>query len=55
MSDLGKIERVLSALALNHNVKINFKTSEIEVNVYDYENDYLGTLYFNNDGSIILD
>lgn len=55
MSDLGKIERVLSALALNHNLETNFKTSEIEVNVYDYENDYLGTLYFNNDGSIILD
>lgn len=55
MSDLGKTERILSALALDYNVKINFKTSEIEVNVYDYENDYLGTLYFNNDGSIILD
>lgn len=55
MSDLGKIERVLPALALNYNLKINFKTNQIEVNVYDYENDYLGTLYFNNDGSIILD
>ena len=55
MSDLGKIERVLSALALNHNLEINFKTNEIEMNVYDYENNYLGTLYFNNDVSIILD
>ena len=55
MGDLGKIERVFQALALDYNVKINFKTSEIEVNVYDYENDYLGTLYFNKDGSIILD
>ena len=55
MSDLGKIERVLQVLALVYNLEINFKTSEIEVNVYDYENDYLETLYFNNDGSIILD
>ena len=55
MSDLEKIEGVFQALALDYNVKINFKTNEIEMNVYDYENDYLGTLYFNNDVSIILD
>lgn len=55
MSDLGKIERVLSALALNHNLEINFKTNEIEMNVYDCEGSYMGTLYFNKDGSIILD
>lgn len=55
MSDLGKTERILSALALNYNLKINFKTNQIEMNVYDCENDYLGTLYFNNDASIILD
>lgn len=55
MSDLGTLEKALAILALDYNVKINFKTSEIEMNVYDYENNYLGTLYFNNDGSIILD
>lgn len=55
MCDLEKIERVLPTLALNHNLETNFKTNEIEMNVYDYENNYLGTLYFNNDGSIILD
>lgn len=55
MSDLGTLEKALAILALDYNLEINFKTNQIEMNVYDYENDYLGTLYFNKDGSIILD
>lgn len=55
MGDLGKIERVFQALALDYNLKINFKINQIEMNVYDCEGSYMGTLYFNKDGSIILD
>ena len=55
MSDLEKTERVLSALALDYNLEINLKTNQIEMNVYDCEGSYMGTLYFNKDGSIILD
>lgn len=55
MSDLGTLEKALAILALDYNLEINFKTNQIEMNVYDCEGSYMGTLYFNKDGSIILD